>query len=470
MASILVKCGTCFRSPLNCNTGFLLSEADKARIYLEGVRANLAAQDIGVVDVVFSHAQGETKGRYATSDDDDDSLLLDPLLCIRHLTLPTASSARIRDIVSASQFPTSALHEHGISLYLYDNLFGIIEWDFLLESTEQAIVARDRPFIETLLHSISLELMESITQTGIFAKVHEAAAAVPRADSGQKPDFLRLERERDYVNLLVRKKETKAVKRLPVIAPSVLWTARLYVWSRVESEEDRQRLLAALLHSETSRVVVGNCQVYCAWGSSAIASDTDVDEGIIDSVAGIRRELQYIFAMTNEYAKRTSKTYFRFLDGFRGNGDGAAEWLEGAKTHICQILYLCKDRGMGLQGWRSECFSAYMRLWKIEPYIETTISKVDTAGALVETLRVKQSSRMQRQIKNILAAFGLMEALGVITELTEYSHRTGYRPKANWGILWVLHQWGPDTIISATAVFLVSFLIMAILYVDNLKE
>ena len=471
MGGIIIKCSTCFRSPLNSDTGFLLSEAAKARTYLEELRARLDADGLKGVEVVFSRAEGEAKGRYATSDDDDDSMLLDPLLCIRSLTLAKESNAAICGIISASQFPDSILHDNSISLYLYDNLFGILEWDFALRHAELVIAPEKRSSIEQLLHDISLAMMKAVNETGIFAKVHDAATTIAlKADNGRKPDFFRLEREQDYVNLLVRKKETRVTKRLPVITPNVLWTARLYIWSQVNSEEEKNRLLAALLHSDLVRIAVGGSEIYCAWGSSAIASHTRVDDGILDSVARIRRELQYIFSMTNEYAKKTGKIYFRFLDGFQDEAESAADWLESARTHLHQILYICKDRDMGLQGWKSECFATYMRLWKVEPYIATTISKVDTAGTLVETLRIKQSHRMQRQIKNILAAFGLMEALGVITELTEYSHSTDYRSKGSLGILRILHEWRPDTTITVAAVFLTVFLIIAILYADNLKE
>jgi hypothetical protein len=472
MDIMLVKCGTCFRSPLNCDTAFLLSDPESARIFLERVRAVLEEQGIGSVDVVFNQAKREAKWRYATSEDDDDSVLLDPLLRISNLQIPAATVFRIEGIITASEFPASMFHDRSIDLYIYDNLFGILEWDFTLGCAGREITAADRPAIELLLHAISVELMEAITQIDIFSQIHAAAVvALPiKALKGRKLGPLYLEREQDYVDLLVRKKETKATSGLPVIVPSILWTARLYVWPHGGVDQEQKQFLPALLHKDTICVGAGGCRIYCAWGSGAIASDTEVDERVMQAVAGIRRELQYIFAVTNEYAKRTGSAYFRSLAGLTRRGTEVSDWLESAKTHLSQMLYICKDRDMGLQGWKSECFVAYMRLWKVEPYIATTVNKVDTARNLVETIRAKQGSRMQRQIKNILAALGLMEALGVITEITEYSHSPGYRPSATWGILRVFHYWRPDATISVAALLILSFLVAAILYIGTLKE
>ncbi len=471
MDLMLVKCGTCFRSPLNCDTAFLLSEPESARIFLGRVQADLAEKGVDNVDVVFNQAKRDAKWRYASSEDDDDSVLLDPLLRINNLKIPPASLFRIEDAITASNFPTSIFQERSISLYVYDNLFGILEWDFTLDCVERGITTADKSAIELLLHAISVELMEAIIQIEIFGQIHEAAAGLPtKAVRGQKHGLLYLEKDQDYVDLLIRKKETKATARLPVITPSILWTARLYVWPHSGMDQEQKQFLPALLHKDTICVGVGGCRIYCAWGSGAIASDAEVDERVVQTVAGIRRELQYIFAVTNEYAKRTGSAYFRSLGGLARGGADVSDWLESAKTHLSQMLYICKDRDMGLQGWKSECFVAYMRLWKIEPYIATTINKVDTARNLVETIRAKQGGRMQRQIKNILAALGLMEALGVITELAEYSHSPGYRPSTNWGILRVFHHWRPDATISVAALLMLSFLVVAILYMGNLKE
>ncbi len=472
MDLMLVKCGTCFRSSLNCDTAFLLSDPESAGIFLERVRTDLEEQGVGSVDVVFNHAKRVAKWRYATSDDDDDSVLLDPLLRISNLRIPAATVFRIEGTITASEFPASIFHERSLELYVYDNLFGMLEWDFTLGCAAREITAAKRPAIELLLHAISVELMEAITQTDIFSQIHAAAAsALPvKALRGRRLGPLYLEREQDYVDLLVRKKETKAATRLPVIVPSILWTARLYIWPHGGVSQEQKQFLPALLHKDTVRVDAGDSRIYCAWGSSAIASDTEIDAGSIQALAGIRRELQYIYAVTNEYAKRTGNAYFRSLGGLVQTGTDVSDWLESAKTHLSQMLYICKDRDMGLQGWKSECFVAYMRLWKVEPYIATTISKVDTARNLVAAIRAKQGSRMQRQIKNILAALGLMEALGVITEITEYSHSPGYRPSADWGILRVFHYWRPDATISVAGLLILSFLVAAVLYIGNLKE
>ncbi len=472
MDIMLVKCSTCFRSPLNCDTAFLLSDPESARIFLERVRADLEEQGAGDVDVVFNQAKRDAKWRYSTSEDDDDSVLLDPLLRISNLRIPAATLFRIEGAITTSEFPTSMFQGRSVSLYVYDNLFGMLEWDFTLGCAGREITAAERSAIELLLHAISVELMEAIAQIEIFSQIHQAAAgALPtKAIRGRKRGLLYLERERDYVDLLVSKKETKAAARLPVIVPSVLWTARLYVWSDSRIDEERAHWLPALLPKDTNCVSAGSSRIYCAWGSSAIASDDAVDEAITQALAGIRRELQYIFAVTNEYAKRTGSAYFRSLGGLARGGTDVSDWLESAKTHLSQMLYICKDRDMGLQGWKSECFVAYIRLWKVESYIATTISKVDTARDLVDTIRAKQGGRMQRQIKNILAAFGLMEALGVITELAEYAHSASYHPSTNWGILRVFRYWGPDVTISVAALLMLAFLVVAILYAKSLKE
>lgn len=472
MDTMLVKCSTCFRSPLNCDTAFLLSDPESAHIFLERVRADLEERAVGEVDVVFNQAKRDAKWRYATSEDDDDSVLLDPLLRINNMRIPTAALFRIEGIITASDFPSSTFEGRSIDLYVYDNLFGVLEWDFTLGCAGGEITASQRSKIELLLHAISVELMEAIIRIAIFTQIQEAAASALaiQAVKGRTSGPLYLERDRDYVDLLVRKKETKAMARLPVIVPSILWTARLYLWPQSGMDQERQSLLPALLHKDTSCVTFGNSRIYCAWGSSAIASDGAPDEAITQAVAEIRRELQYIFAVTNEYAKRTGSAYFRSLSGLARGGTDVSDWLESAKTHLSQMLYICKDRDMGLQGWKSECFVAYMRLWKIEPYIETTVSKVDTARDLVDTIRAKQSGRMQRQIKNILAAFGLMEALGVITELAEYAHSARYHPSGNWGILRIFRYWGPDATITVAALSMLSFLVVAVLYAESLKE
>lgn len=472
MDIMLVRCGTCFRSPLNCDTAFLLSDPESAHIFLERVGAALEAEGVGDVDVVFNQAKRDAKWRYATSEDDDDSVLLDPLLRIRHLKIPAGTLLRIESVITASEFPTSMFQEGSISLYVYDNLFGMLEWDFTLGCAGRDITEALRSRVELLLHAISVELIEAITRIEVFHQIEEAAAgALPtKAVRGRKRGPLYLERERDYVDLLVRKEETKAMAQSPIIEPSILWTARLYIWGDSAVDQERSHLVPALLHKDTSCVTAGGSRIYCAWGSSAIASDGPVDDAIAQAVGGIRRELQYIFAVTNEYAKKTGSAYFRSLGGLAKGGTDVSDWLESAKTHLSQVLYICKDRDMGLQGWKSECFVAYMRLWKVEPYITTTISKVDTARDLVETIRAKQSGRMQRQIKNILAAFGLIEALGVITELTEYAHSASYHPSTPWGILRVFRYISPDVTISVAALLMLSFFVIAIRYTESLKE
>ena len=472
MDLMLVKCGTCFRSPLNCDTAFLLSDPEGACVFLERVQAVLEEQSVGRVEVVFNQTKRKAKWRYATSEDDDDSVLLDPLLRISNLQIPAATRFRIEDAIKASEFPTSLFSEHSVELYVYDNLFGMLEWDFTLRCLGRDITAADRSEIELLIHTISVELMEAITQTDIFSQIHAAAAStLPiKALRGRRFGPLYLEREQDYIDLLVRNKETKVTARRPVIVPSILWTARLYIWPHGGVSQEQKQFLLALLHKDTVCVSASNCRIYCAWGSSAVASDTEVDEGVVERISAIRRELQYIFAVTNEYAKKTGNAYFRSLGGLVRRGTDVSDWLESAKTHLSQMLYICKDRDMGLQGWKSECFVAYMRLWKVEPYIVTTINKVDTARNLVDAMRARQGSRMQKQIKNILAALGLMEALGVITEITEYSHSPDYRPSTTWGILRVFHSWRPDVTISVAALLILSFLVVAILYIGTLKE
>jgi len=125
---------------------------------------------------------------------------------------------------------------------------------------------------------------------------------------------------------------------------------------------------------------------------------------------------------------------------------------------------------MGLQGWKKECFLAYMKLWEIESYIHTTISKVDTARDIVDTIREKQRNIVQNQIKKILAAFGLIEALGVITELTEYAHSRAYQSSLRWGILHFLAHVRPDFILSISSLLLFLLFVVAMIYTGNTKD
>lgn len=455
MTQIRLNGTTCLLNPIRIDPILLMAQPEVIGKILQSWEAGLSECCDANFEAVFMRDKKRSQLRYGVSTDESDGHLTDALFKVTGIRSLENLSAKVEHIINKSFFPSATLRMEEVEIYIFSESFATCEWqviappDFSLDQTPTLVD------IENLMNEVSLAVTESLQALKFFERILEAIRQQDQQGIGKKQiSLIRASHFTDIEHFLKKFDPKTGEKSVDgKLGTELMWTSRMVVADHALSKAAHARLVAG---NEGIAIAIEGGHELCltpAWGTSLLEGAENA--AAYQDVTRIRRKLQAMYAVADNYNHSISELYFGVLAGGARISKALEAAIEACKTHLQQTLLIREDAGIGLQGWKRETYDAYLSLWKFDAHLGRAIKKVDLAMECVHTLRLRKSEYIQTIFRKILGSLAGLEILSLLMHTFEYAHSEHYESQLSWGILHILRFHGdPDAALTVMFVVL----------------